>query len=202
MEPAAGVSRSHEIQGTTKNRELTFEKGSLVLKSGDDKLCSPTDSEIKVHYATVRRALSFLFARLMSYAQHCQWESFLFDAMHRDAPPRLSQAFFAASAANVTRQLGGADGTYPLGEALLQLRHDPNVTLYFVPVAKPASAPVSGHGGDHRSQPHDVKGGNPKGNQKGKKKNPPVPAELRGKWYKTAKGWAFVLWFKLCKWLP
>ncbi len=34
------VSRSHEIQGTTKNRELTFEKGSLVLKSGDDKMSS------------------------------------------------------------------------------------------------------------------------------------------------------------------
>ena len=77
LDPASCVSRSHEIQGITKNRELTFEKGSLVLKSGEDKLSSPTDSEIKVHYAMVRRGLSFQFARLMSYSQHCQWESFL-----------------------------------------------------------------------------------------------------------------------------
>ena len=132
LEPAACVSRSHEIQGTTKNRELTFEKGSLVLKSGDDKLCSPTDSEIKVHYAMVRRALSFQFARLMSYAQHCQWESFLFDAMHRDAPPGYNRPSLAqvlqcdkaawsrlSSTAMELRQRG--DGTYPLGEALLQL---------------------------------------------------------------------------------
>lgn len=58
------------------------------------------------------------------------------------------------------------------------------MTLYLAPVAKPASAPVGGHGGDHRSQPYDVKGGNPEGKGKGKK----IPAELRGKWYKTAKG--------------
>ena len=65
LDPASCVSRSHEIQGTTKNRELTFEKGSLVLKSGDDKMSSPTDSEVKVHYAMVRRGLSFLELRLI-----------------------------------------------------------------------------------------------------------------------------------------
>lgn len=194
MEPAACVSRAHEIQGTTKNRELTFEKGSLVLKSGDDNLCSPTDSEIKVHYAMVRRALSFQFARLMSYAQHCQWESFLFDAPPGYNRPSLAQVLQCDKAAwsrlssTVMELRQRGDGTYPLGEALLQLRHDPNVTLYLAPLSKPASAPSGGHSGDHRSQPYDVKGGNPKGKGKGKKKNPPVPAELRGKWYKTAKG--------------
>ena len=75
--PASCVSRAQEVQGSTKNRELTFEKGSLVLKSGEDRLSSPTDSEIKVHYAMVRRGLAFQFARLMSYSQHCQWETFL-----------------------------------------------------------------------------------------------------------------------------
>ena len=202
LDPASCVSRSHEIQGTTKNRELTFEKGSLVLKSGDDKLSSATDSEIKVHYAMVRRGQSFQFARLMSYAQHCQWESFLFDAMHREAPPgyhrpslaqvlQCDKAAWSRLASTATELRQQADGTYPLGVALLNLRTDPNVTLYLSPVSKPVvlqnpgGHSAGGHGGDHRFQPY-VKG-IVKGKGKGKKKNPPVPAELRGKWYKTAK---------------
>ena len=203
LDPASCVSRSHEIQGTTKNRELTFEKGSLVLKSGEDKLSSPTDSEIKVHYAMVRRGLSFQFARLMSYSQHCQWESFLFDAMHREAPPgyhrpslaqvlQRDRAAWSRLASTATELRQGADGTYPLGVALLDLRTDPNVTLYLSPVSKPVVLQnpgghgAGGHAGDHRFQPYDK--GSAKGKGKGKKKNPPVPSELRGKWYKTAKG--------------
>lgn len=197
LDPASCVSRAHEIQGTTKNRELTFEKGSLILKSGEDKLSSPTDSEIKVHYAMVRRGLSFQFARLMSYAQHSQWESFLFDAMHREAPPgyhrpslaqvlRRDKAAWSRLASMTIGLRQRADGTFPLGEALLNLRHDPNVTLFLSPVAKPA-APAGGGGGD-RYQPYGGDKGNPKGKGKGKKKNPPVPAEMRGKWYKTSKG--------------
>lgn len=103
LEPAACVSRSHEIQGTTKNRELTFEKGSLVLKSGDDKLCSPTDSEIKVHYAMVRRALSFQFARLMSYAASGNHSSLMLcTEMH----PQAITGLLWRKCCNVTRQLG------------------------------------------------------------------------------------------------
>eukprot|EP00435_Cladocopium_sp_Y103_P055976 s209_g18.t1 len=72
MDLASCVSRSLEAQGTTKSQELTLEKGSLVMKSGDEKLQSATDSEIKVHYAMIRRGLTFQFAKLMSYSQHCE----------------------------------------------------------------------------------------------------------------------------------
>ena len=63
LDLASCVSRTLEIQGTTKNRELTFERGSLVWKNQDEKLASSTDSEIKVHYAMIRRGLAFQFAR-------------------------------------------------------------------------------------------------------------------------------------------
>lgn len=43
------ASRALEIQGTVKSKEITLGKGSLVLKSGDEKLTAPTVSEIKVH---------------------------------------------------------------------------------------------------------------------------------------------------------
>ena len=66
LEPAICISRSMEVQGTPKARELTLEKGSLILKQ-DDKLTCQTDSEIKLHYALSRRAVALAFARVMSF---------------------------------------------------------------------------------------------------------------------------------------
>lgn len=77
----------------------------------------------------VRRALSCQFARIMSHAQHCQWESWLFEAMRREPPPgynrpslaqvlqcdRAAWSRLATTVGDVKQQ---ADGSYPLGEAL------------------------------------------------------------------------------------
>ena len=205
LEPAACVSRSLEIQGTTKSRELTFEKGSLVLKSGDDKLESPTDSEIKVHYAMVRRGLALQFARLMSHEQHCIWETYLFESIHREAPPGYHRPSLAqilqcdrAAWSRLSTVVGDlrqrADGTYPLGEALLNLRQDPNIALFLMPVARAPKDPAGGGGDKLRWNPYNPGkgsgGGSHKGPAKGKGKQraPPVPAELRGKWFKTSSG--------------
>jgi hypothetical protein len=78
LELATCISRSHEVQGATKSKELTLERGSFILKHSEDRLTSPTNSEIKVHYAMVRRGISFQFAKLMSFAEHAAWETFLF----------------------------------------------------------------------------------------------------------------------------
>ena len=67
LELSSCVSRSLEAQGTNKKAgELTLE--SLIMKSNEDKLNSPTDSEIKVHYAMVRRGLALQFAKLMAFS--------------------------------------------------------------------------------------------------------------------------------------
>ena len=95
LDPASCVSRAHEIQGKTKNRELTFEKRSLVLKAGEDKLSSPTDSEIKVHYAMVRRGLAFQFARLMSHSQLSMGD-FPFRGHASRCTPRLQPAIISS----------------------------------------------------------------------------------------------------------
>ena len=126
LDLASCVPRSLEVQGTTKNRELT--KGSLVMKNTDDKLQSATDSEIKVHYAMARRALAFQFAKLMSFHQHVQWETFLFEALHRDPPPGYSRPTLAqllqcdtAASSRLGPTLSGIrqqeDGTNPLQKA-------------------------------------------------------------------------------------
>ena len=73
LEPAACISRAFEIQGRKETKELSLEKGSLVLKNQSDKLMSATDTELKMHYAMQRRALAMQFAGLMSFAQHNEW---------------------------------------------------------------------------------------------------------------------------------
>lgn len=200
FEPSTCVSRALEVQGTTKSRELTLEKGSLVMRSNDDKLQASTDSEIKLHYAFVRRAISLEFARIMSYAQHNTWETFLFESVHRDPPPGFNRPSLSqiiqcdkaawsklASSCKAVRQ--AADGSCPFGEALLALRNDPLIALYLTPTAK--AQVVEKPNNYNRHAPYDNPKGGPKGKGKGKKGSksaPPMPKELRGKWHRTPGG--------------
>ena len=136
----------------------------------------------------------------MTYQQHCAWETFLFESLHREVPPgyakaNLSQVVSCDKAAwarlatlNVPVR-EDANGRFPLGEALLQLRLDPAIALYLAPLAKPVQSHVA-HGGN-RATPYNSpapKSGTGKGKGKtaGKGKAPPMPAELRGKYHKTA----------------
>ena len=206
LELSSCISRSHEVQGSTKTKELTLEKGSLVLRHSEDKLTSPTDSEIKVHYAMVRRGISFQFAKLMSYEEHSAWETFLFEALHREAPPgfarpslaqllQCDKAAFGRLTSQVTSVRQRDDGTYPLGQALLALRHDPLIALYLMPSSRssptpPVGAPTSSSSSSARPHPYNQASGKGKGKGKrgGGKSSPPVPAELRGKWHKSSNG--------------
>ena len=197
LEPSVCISRSLEVQGSTKSRELTFERGSLILKNEDEQTCA-TDSEIKLHYAFTRRAVAFAFARMMSYQQHCEWERFLFESLQREVPPgyqkaSLSQvmscdkAAWARLATLNTRVREAADGTSPLGIALLALHHDPSITLFLSPLAKAAvsTKPFVPRRGPYQEREQRPQG-KAKGKGKGKTKNPPMPAELRGKYHKTS----------------
>ena len=77
LERSICVSRTLEVQGGKQTRELSLEKGSLVLKN-QDNLSSPTDSEIKLHNALLRRGIALQFAKVMSHSEHSQWVTFLF----------------------------------------------------------------------------------------------------------------------------
>eukprot|EP00435_Cladocopium_sp_Y103_P066865 s116_g29.t1 len=188
-----------EVQGTSKSRELTLEKGSLVLKNDDKMVCS-TDSEIKLHYAFTRRAVALAFARIMTFQQHSAWETFLFESLHREVPPGYAKANLsqvvscdkAAWARLATLNVAvreAADGTFPLGEGLLNLRTDPAISLYLAPLAKPVhttSTSSTQRPGPYQPPAHRPQGGKGKGKSGGKSKAPPMPAELRGKYHKTA----------------
>ena len=160
-----------------------------------------TDSEIQLHYAYSRRAVALTVARVMSFQQHSSWVTFLFESLHREVPQgysraNLSQVVSCDKAAwarlatlNVsTRE--AADGTFPLGIALLNLKGDPSITLHLAPLARPTPAPSA-----PTHAPTRQPGGRGKGKSAGKGKSPPMPAELRRKDHKTASnepiGFAF-----------
>ena len=185
LEPSTCVSRSMEVQGTTKARELTLEKGALILKS-DDKMSCPADSEIKLHYAFTRRAVALAFARIMTFQQHSAWETFLFESLHREVPPGYTRASLSqvvscdkaawARLATLNCQVREDDqGNFPLGEALLALRTDPSIALYLAPLAKPVQAVQSSSSARVSPYQPSTKPQKGKGKSAGK-----------GKYYKTA----------------
>ena len=203
LEPSVCISRTYEIQGSKQTRELAFEKGTVVLKNQDEKLSTVTDSELKLHFAFTRRAIALEFARIMSFDQPNEWETFLVEALHRESPPGYNKPSLAqviqcdraawarlASTVHSVKQL--IDGRYPVGEALL-VRADPNITLYLAPVAKPVQIerpkdfPRPGPYGQ-QSEKGKGKKGKERGKGKGKGGAPPMPRQLIGKWRKTPQG--------------
>ena len=200
IEPSVCTSRNMEVQGGTKAKELAFEGGALVVRERDNKLQVPTDTEMKLNNAFTRRGIAFKFARLMNYEQHSRWIAFLFSAAQRDPPPGYSRpslhqvvacdrAAFTKLGATMASLRARPDGTYPLGEQLLELRTDPLIVLHLAPLARaPKEHPPTPRPTPYPNRPEWQPGGKPNLKGKGKGKTPPMPAELRGKWHKHSNG--------------
>ena len=204
LEPSSCTSRSQEVQGSSKTKELSFEGGSLVIKDKDDKLIAPTSSEMQFLFAMNRRGVAYKFARLMTFEQHNTWANFLIQAMQREPPPGYAKpslhqimlcdkAAFTRLASTLSSVRQAPDGSFPLGSALLELRNDPTIALHLVPLARQVASQSSTgtrtgpYGGGGKAQPQNVP--DRKGRGKGKKgKTPPMPAELRNKWHRTSTG--------------
>lgn len=95
----------------------------------------------------------------------------------------------AAWAHLASLNVAGPDGTFPLGDALLNLRNDPAISLYLAPLAKPvqtSSASASKRPGPYQQPAQRPQHGKGKSKGGGKGKAPPMPAELRGKYHKTS----------------
>ena len=183
---------------------MSFEGGALVIKDKDDKLVAPTSSEMQFLFAMTRRGVAFKFARLMTFEQHSTWTNFLIQAMQREPPPGYckpslhqvmlcDKAAFTRLASSMGSVRQAPDGSFPLGIKLLELRSDPTIALHLVSLARQASAQPAAQ----RTSPYGPSGGKPqqhgatdrKGPGKGKKgEAPPMPAELKNKWHRTASG--------------
>ena len=202
LEPAVCTSRSQEVQGGTKTKELAFEGGSLIVKDKDDKLVAPTSSELQFLNAMTRRGVSMKFARLMTFEQHTMWTSFLLQALQREPPPGYSKpglhqlmlsdkAAFTKLASTMSSVRSKDDGSSQLGERLLELRSDPLITLHLAPLARLATAQPSNQRAAPcapRPQGFPSQGGKGKGKGGKKGKRPPLPKALHNKWHRTGNG--------------
>ena len=206
LEPSACTSRTQEVQGGTKTKELAFEGGSLIVKDKDDKLVAPTASELQFLGAMTRRGIAFKFARLMTYEQHSTWTNFLLQSLQREAPPGYSKASlhqlmlcdkaaFSKLASSMPTLRPRDDGTFQLGERLLELRNDPAITLYLAPLARQSNAASASQrpapyttSAPSRPTGANTGGGKSKGKGKKGKTTPPMPQALRNKWHRTGAG--------------
>ena len=192
IEPAVCLSRSAEVLGESKDKRLALEGGSLVVRDKDNEMKTQTQTEMQLFYAFARRGIALQFADIMRYEVHCQWTTFLFESMNREAPPgyaspginaviqcdRAAWVRLAESCPDIRRD---ALGHHPIEASLLALRSDPTIVLHLAPLSK---------GGSGKRAVDDVDDLNPKAPRpnprkgKGKGKNrptPSMPAELRGK---------------------
>lgn len=202
LDPAHCTSRSAEVQGINRTKELALEGGALVVRDKENKLLAPTATEMQLFYAFSRRGLAMQFAELMSYVDHQRWVTFLFQALHREVPPgyckpSLHQIMLCDRAAwtkisEVCTEVRRApDGTYPLVEFFNMVMRDPTVTLHLSPLAKPSPPVLTGgakrtYDDAFQVQDHQPKGKGKKG--KGKGKAPAMPKELIGKYHRNAAG--------------
>ncbi len=202
IEPAVCITRAAEVLGATKDKKLSFEHGTLVMKEKDQDMRTQTSTEMQLYHAFARRGIAFQFADIMTYDAHFKWTSFLFDAARRDAPPgfcspgidaimQCDRAAWVRLAELCPDLRRNAAGQHPIEQHLQDLRSDPTIMLHLSPVAKGESA--------KRASDADTSGDkwvrlNPKGKGKGKKGKgkgkgaPAMPSELRGKWHSMPNG--------------
>ena len=142
----------------------------------------------------------------MTYEQHSTWTNFLLQSLQREAPPGYSKATlhqlmlcdkaaFSKLASSMPTVRPRDDGTFQLGERLLELRNDPTITLYLAPLARPSNAASASQrpapyttSAPSRPSGANAGGGKSKGKGKKGKSTPPMPQALRNKWHRTGAG--------------
>lgn len=214
IEPAACLSRSAEVLGESKDKRLSLEGGSLVVRERDNELRTQTQTEMQLFYAFARRGIALQFADIMRYEVHSQWTTFLFESMNREAPPgygspginaviqcdRAAWVRLAEACPNIKRD---ALGNHPIEAMLLALRSDPTIVLHLAPLSKGGSGKRAVEDGDDHNP--KTPRPNPKFKGKGKgrgKPTPSMPAELRGKWHSTPNGEPLCYGFNTAKGCP
>ena len=148
----------------------------------------------------------------MTYEQHSTWTNFLLQALQREAPPGYSKATlhqlmlsdkaaFSKLASSMPTVRPRDDGTFQLGERLLELRNDPTITLYLAPLARLSNAASASQrpapyttSAPSRPTGANAGGGKSKGKGKKGKATPPMPQALRNKWHRTGAVVLHTIW--------
>ena len=151
--PSKCSKRDSEIQNNVKEKPavLSLEQQMVKLTSAEDHIVVDTSTDLQLQWALQRRGLALDQCALMSHNEHEIWVQQLLGQLTRDAPTGFCKVT-AAQAIRADRELftlmaqelkeplqPDARGEMPMDKKLRELRTDPRVTMFLLPLPKTAA---------------------------------------------------------------
>ena len=216
--PSKCSKRDSEIQGNMKDKPVTLslEQQMVKLASAEEPPSVDTSTDLQLQWAMQRRGLAFDQCGLISNSEHENWVQQLLSQLTKEPPAgyakvstghiiRADREMFTLMAQEMEGSLQpDAAGVFPMEKKMRELRSDPRVTMYMLPLPKGApresekAAASSSTTGGTNTRPTGP--GNPRPNKRPKasaKAKSLCPQELKGFSQKDEAGnpicWAFNL---------
>ena len=148
--PSKCSKRDTEIQNNQKDKPvtLTLEQQMVKISSVDETVPTDTSTDLHLQWALQRRGLAFDQCSLISNAEHEIWVQQLLGQITRDPPSgfakvstsqviRADRELFTVMAQELQGSLQPDDkGDFPMEKKLKELRTDPRITMFLLPLPK------------------------------------------------------------------
>ena len=163
--PSKSTSRDQEIQHGAKNLPsvVQLEQHTLKLSSPAANFEVDCSSTVQLQWCLQRRALALDQVRLSSWECQSKWINQLLTILNTPPPPgharitleqliKADKQLWTELARKFTGAVVAATGANepPFDEHILQLRNDPRITMYLLPLpsfAKESKGPATSNGG-------------------------------------------------------
>ena len=152
--PSKCSKRDTEIQNQLKDKPmtLTLEQQMVKVSAADEVVHTDTSTDLHLQWALQRRGLAFDQCSLISNAEHEIWVQQLLGQITREPPMgfarvstgqvlRADRELFTLMAQELQGSLQPNEkGEFPMEVKLKELRTDPRVTMFLLPLPKSSSA--------------------------------------------------------------
>ena len=208
--PSKCTKRDSEVQNSLKDKPVTLslEQQMVKLASADEPITADTSTDLQFQWALQRRGLAYDQCALIKYEEHEMWVQQLLGQLTREPPVgfskvsihqviRADRELFTIMAQELQDSVQpDARGQLPMEMKLKELRTDPRVTMFLLPL--PRGTPKEQDKGNATAAPKSSSGPparplkRPKTSAKAKAM---CPSELKGFPQRDGNGnaicWAF-----------
>ena len=148
--PSKCSKRDSEVQNNLKEKPmiLSLEQQMVKLASPAEPIVADTSTDLQLQWALQRRGLAYDQRALIKFDEHEAWVQQLLGQLTREPPPGFSK-ITAHQAIRADRELftimaqelqdsvqPDARGNFPMEIKLKELRTDPRVTMFLLPMPK------------------------------------------------------------------
>ena len=152
--PSKCSKRDAEIQNTMKEKPavLSLEQQMVKLATTEEQISVDTSTDLQLQWALQRRGLAFDQCALISHEEHEVWVQQLLGQLTREAPAgfakvttsqviRADRELFTLMAQETQGTLQpDPKGDFPLDKKMRELRTDPRITMFLLPLPRAAAA--------------------------------------------------------------